>query len=182
MRFSLFVCALALLSGPYYVHAANTSFDAEEFIARQFRDGPEGTGFLLSDGPETRRLELCFDQCDYFEWPKKVPSTTVWSYIAAFEAALGAGVQWKEYSEAAAQHSSSLVSNLGPQCWTSATATGGLSCDWARLTHKLRMKLGAVGYDEGVRCFAERHATRSGLSRAMSPSKCTPITPPTPWR
>jgi hypothetical protein len=178
MKSSLFVLMIGLTLTGAGASANDKAGDkagaSEQTIRREFDPSKAGRGLLVRKRAKTTSVEVCFDQCDYFEWTGSARNEGAWDFIALYVAKEGYGSNADSYHATSGELFRTLVKRYDAFC----KGDGTFTCDWSKFAEQERMKVGIASYDEGKRCFAWRNLT---TMEPPNSSKCAPITR-SPWK
>lgn len=178
MKSSLYVFMIGLTLMGVGASASDEAADkvgaSEQTIRREFDPSKAGRGLLVTKRAKTTSVEVCFDQCDYFEWTGSARKEGAWDFIALYEAKEGYGSNADSFQATSAKLFRTLLKRYGALC----KGDGTFTCDWNQFAEQEGVKVGIASYDEGKRCFAWRNLSTMEPPKS---SNCGPITR-SPWK
>jgi hypothetical protein len=151
---------------------------SEKLIRTEFDASKSGRAFSVRRHGAIVKVEVCFDQCDYFQWNVSSASAAAWDFIVLFEYKLGFASGVNTFKVAADRELPAIVKRFSTHCKVKSAESIDFECDWDKLARDHSVKVGLAIYDEGKRCFAWRNLV------SLAPparSKCSPITV-SPWK
>jgi hypothetical protein len=174
MKYSILVFVIGLAVTQVGASASDEVSASERTIRKEFDPSKPGRGLLVRKRANTTTAEVCFDQCDYFEWGGSAGKEGAWDFIVLYEARKGYGSKADSFQATSTELFRTLLKRYDTFCKGEAAFT----CDWNKFAEKEGMKVGIANYDEGKRCFARRNLATMEWPKT---SKCTSITR-TPWK
>jgi len=174
----VFVALLLCTTTNFALAKADRITPSEKLIRTEFDRSKSGRALSVRQQGEILRAEVCFDQCDYFQWKISSSSAAVWDFIVLFEYKLGFASDLDEFKAAADRVVPAALKRFSKRCKLKSGSPTDFDCVWSKLAHDHSIKVGLADYDEGERCFAWRDLVSLAPPKK---SKCSPITV-SPWK
>jgi hypothetical protein len=151
---------------------------SEQLIRKEFTEGRPGTALQVKSRGDLVTVEVCFDQCDVYQWRGIPHFHEAWDFIVAYEYKKGVASESEAFIAAAKLSAFDAAKRMSAHCKESASGNQpSFDCSWKPLAISRSIRVGATKYDEGQRCFAW-----VDLSSTALPTKwrCGPIRQ-SPW-
>jgi hypothetical protein len=151
---------------------------AKDLVRDFFATGRAGTGLVIKQVGSLRQVEVCFDQCDFFEWKASELDTKKWDFIALYEVYKGVLSDSDDYLSIVKARSSTLSASWDSGC-PHQIKMGHYSstCDWLETATSERITVGKVIYDEGRRCLLLLNTSHASRQRCGPLRGRTPFSP-----
>ncbi len=127
---------------------------SRDILYTQLHKPSEYQTLELSKKKTRVELEVCKDQCGYFEAPSNAPIVTFWDFVFMFEY-WGRTVDESDTFRANTEsHERVMLEKYASECPKVHDVSETERCAWVALAKKHKFRVGIVGYDEGYRCQA----------------------------
>src|SRR5438477_777998 len=93
----LFIALSAGMASPACWGADEGAGPSEQIIRTEFGAGKPGTALQVQQRGTLVTAEVCFDQCDYYQWRGAPHSPEAWDFIAAYEYKKGVGSEYESF-------------------------------------------------------------------------------------
>lgn len=174
----VWACAGLLTIWTPRIDASNPAGDIETLLRAEFSSSKPGRALVAKQKGTRASVELCFDQCDYFEWKGSLHDLAAWDFIALFELETGVGSTAEGLKEALHPRLDDILARTKLYCSKSSDVSAAAKCTWKRFAESLSMRAGITTYSEGLRCSGWRDPKSMTWP---TKTKCEPISE-SPWK
>jgi hypothetical protein len=166
------VLTLCICLGSYSPEVRAKENGSRDLLYDKLHDPRESGHFKLTRRKDRTQLEVCEDQCTYFEAPATVPPSTFWDFVFLFQYWASAGSDLEAFRAKTEAHERKLLRKYQKECPNLNDQRELEMCAWRSLAVRYSIRVGVVIYDEGERC--QSYWNPSDPIGQLSDAECKP--------